>query len=190
MAVVLTPRSLVPLLAVLTCGWLTGCQSTIPSKYIRQAEHGVTLTSLKQSPETYKGKVVILGGVIIDKRVEPDRVWLLIKNRPIDEDFVPHVPASLEGPEAGFYWVAVAPQGLPKSYQGWARLTVVGLVSDEPHPEVGIINPDTVLVALYMRGWGHGWGGYGTHEEAWEDTRSASSIMSAPKSILRTGQGQ
>jgi starvation-inducible outer membrane lipoprotein len=179
--------SLVPLL-ILTGVAFIGCQGTVPSKYVRQAQQGVTLTSIKQHPQAYKGKVVILGGVIVEKREDSERVWLLIKNRPVDEDFVPHAPPSLEGAEAGFYWVALSPQGLPKSYHDWARITVVGRVSDEPHPEAGIMNPDTVLVGLYLRGWGRGWGGYGTHEEAWEDTQSAGSIMSAPKSILRTGQ--
>jgi starvation-inducible outer membrane lipoprotein len=181
---------LVPLFAVVTVVSLTSCQRAIPSQYVRQAEHGVTLTLIKQHPETYKDKVVILGGVIVDKRVKSGRVWLLIKNRPVDEDFVPHVPPSLDGPEAGFYWVALSPEGLPKGYHGWARITVVGRVASLPHPESDIKNPDTVLVALYMRGWGAGWGGYGTHEEAWEDTQSAGRITSAPKSILRTGQGR
>jgi starvation-inducible outer membrane lipoprotein len=165
--------------------------STIPSKYVRQAEQGVTLTDLKQRPDVYKGKVVILGGAIVEKRQEPERIWLLVRNRPVDEDFVPHVPPSMEGDEAGYYWVALTPQGLPPSYQGWARITVVGRISDEPHPEfVSITNPDIVLVGLYVRGWGGRWGGYGIHQEAWEETRPASSIMTTPKSILRSGQGQ
>jgi hypothetical protein len=190
MGVISHAARIVPLCAGLAVFPLTGCQSTIPTKYIRQAEPGVTLTLIKQHPETYKDKVVILGGVIVDKREEAGRVWLLIKNRPVDEDFVPHMPASLDGPEAGFYWVALSPEGLPKAYHGWARITVVGRVSDLPHPESGIKNPDTVLAAVYVRGWGKGWGGYGTHEEAWEDTQSAGRMTTAPKSILRTGQGR
>jgi starvation-inducible outer membrane lipoprotein len=170
---------------------LAGCQGAVPKKYVRQAEHGVTLTALKQQPEVYRGKVVILGGVIVDKKEEHGRVWLWIKNRPLDEDFVPHVPASLDGHEAGFYWVALTPQGLAKSYHSWARITVVGQISEESHPTVaGTVGSDTVLVGLYLRGWSGSWGGYGTREDVWEDNSDANAIMSAPKTILRTGQGQ
>jgi starvation-inducible outer membrane lipoprotein len=182
---------LAPMLGLFGLGCVSGYQAAVPSSFVRQAEPHVTLTTLKQHPEAYRGKMVILGGVIVDKREEQGRVWLLVKNRPLDEDFVPHVPPSLDGPEAGFYWVALTPQGLSKAYHGWARITVVGRVSEETHPHVaGVLGADTVLLGLYMRGWGMGWGGYGTHEEAWEDTQSASSIMTAPKTILRTGQGQ
>ncbi|HND03949.1 MAG TPA: Slp family lipoprotein, partial [Nitrospira sp.] len=44
---------------------VTAC-STLPSKYIEKAEPGVTLTSLAAAPETYQGKTVILGGVVVD----------------------------------------------------------------------------------------------------------------------------
>ena len=46
---------------------LMGCGS-LPSRYIQQAEPGVTLTSLTESPEAYQGKTVILGGVVIDHK--------------------------------------------------------------------------------------------------------------------------
>jgi hypothetical protein len=178
-------------LLVLVALSLVGCQSTVPKKYVRQAQPGVTLTALKEHPEAYREKVVILGGVIVDKKEEDGRVWLWIKNRPLDKDFVPHVPAYPDGPESGYYWIALTPEGLPKSYQSWARITIVGRVSDEPHPTIeGATGSDTVLVGVYLRGWSGTWGGYGTRKEVWEDTRAANAMMSAPKTILRTGQGQ
>ncbi|MBI4402061.1 MAG: Slp family lipoprotein [Nitrospirae bacterium] len=160
---------------------LSACATAIPSKFVSQAEPGVTLTALKNRPEAYKGKVVILGGVIVDKREEEGRVWLLVKNRPLDADYVPHVPVSREGPEASHYWVMVTSQGLPKTYRNWARMTVVGRVSD--HRAAGLdsaTETDTVLVALYLRGWGSGWGGYGLHEETWEEIQSPNAILSTP----------
>jgi Outer membrane lipoprotein Slp family len=183
-------RLALPLLSLFTfC--LVGCQSSIPKKYVREAQHGVTLTALKQHPEAYSGKVVILGGVIVDKKEEDGRIWLWIKNRPLDEDFVPHVPAYPDGPESGFYWVALTPEGLAKSYLSWARITVVGRISEESHPAVaGTVGSDTVLVGLYLRGWSGSWGGYGTRADVWEDNKAANTMMSAPKTILRTGQGQ
>ena len=43
---------------------LTAC-TALPSKYINQAEPGVTLTALTASPQQYRDKVVILGGVLV-----------------------------------------------------------------------------------------------------------------------------
>ena len=159
---------------------IEGC-STIPSKFIKQAEPGVTLTSLTNSPQAYRGKVVILGGVVVAQKQEAGRVWLHVKHRPLDADYVPHLPASQDQPEASGYWVMLMPENLPKTYKDWSRLTVVGRVSDEnPLKDEHGTGKEPVIDAMYLRGWGSGMGGYGTHEEAWEDTEDASYIVSTP----------
>lgn len=174
----------VPVIVVLL-GWLVagGCATAIPNKFVKQAQLGVTLASLKASPDRYQGKVVILGGVIVDKKEERGRIWLKVKNRPLDDDYVPHLPTSLDASEAGHYWIVVNPQGLPQSYQSWARVTVVGQVtakkagaSDQPSTR------EPVLAALYLRGWGSNWGGYGQREDTWEDNQDASYVTADPKS--------
>lgn len=172
-----------PLIVGLIVVWGFGaCTTTIPSRFVNQAEPGVTLTALKTRPDAYKGKVVILGGVIMDKTEREGRVWLLVKNRPLDADYVPYAPLSLGSEEASNYWVMVTSQGLPKNYRNWARMTVVGWVADPR--AVGLdsaTEADTILVALYLRGWGSGWGGYGLDEESWEDTHAVSVIPSTPR---------
>ena len=85
---------------------LTACH-TLPAKYVEQAEQGVTLTSLTASPQQYRDKVVILGGVLVKEREEGGQVWLHLKNRPLDPKYHPHRPISLDGPEAGHFWVTV-----------------------------------------------------------------------------------
>lgn len=60
-----------------------------PSKYAKQAEPGVTLTTLMSRPEAYQGKLVILGGVIVEEKREGERVRLRMRNRPLDEDCQP-----------------------------------------------------------------------------------------------------
>lgn len=163
---------------------LNAC-GNLPHKFIRQAEPGVTLTALKAHPDAYKGKVVILGGAIVEKREENGKIWLLIKNRPLDADYVPHVPTSSVGPEGGHYWVALNPRGLPKSYRTWARLTVVGRVEDQRTAGVGPAAADTVLTGLYLRGWDSGWGGYGPRNDTWEDNQSPNAILSEPRPVMK-----
>lgn len=150
--------------AVLSCG-LVACGGPIPSQYIKQAEPGVTLTALSKRHAEYQGKVVILGGVIVDSKAGDNRVWLHVKNRPLDVDYVPHIPITNEGPEAGYYWVMVSNKDLPADYQEWARMTVVGRVSyGQAAQDKGAVDEGLVLSALYLHGWDKRMGGYGVRE--------------------------
>ncbi len=177
----LLPRSwLVLLVGVCGACALGGCARTIPSKYTSQAEPGITLTTLTGRPEAYRGKVVILGGVIVEEQQQGELIWLRMRNRPLDGDYVPHRPASASETEAGYYWVTVTSSGLPKSYHNWARVTVVGRVvggpGTETRPSVG---PEPVLSALYLRGWGLS----GTHDSVWEESQDPNYILSTPADV-------
>jgi len=107
---------------------LVGC-STVPRQYVKMAEPGVTLTELIAHPDNYRGKVVLLGGTIVDEGATAQYLWLYVKNRPLDQDYVPHRPADMDGPEAGHYWVVMPKQQIPREYRHWARMTVVGQVT-------------------------------------------------------------
>jgi len=147
--------------------WATiGCSRALPAKYVRQAEPGVTLTALVTHPELYQGKVVILGGVIVEEKQDGGWIWLRMKNRPLDQDYHPHRPVVVDGPEAGHYWVVVAQDKIPKTYRTWGRVTVVGQLSgDKPTTEKTDPANEPVLNAMYMRGWGASPG----TEHAWEE---------------------
>ena len=167
---------------VQSCG-LVACGGPIPSQYLKQAEPGVTLTSLSKRQAEYQGKVVILGGVIVDHKSGDNRVWLYVKNRPLDVDYVPHIPITNEGPEAGHYWVMVWNKDLPKDYQQWARVTVVGRVlAGQAAHEKNDVGEGLVLSALYLRGWDKRMGGYGIREE---DDRGARRAPAPPKPLQK-----
>lgn len=173
--------------AVLLAVWLNGCGGgAIPSQYLKQTEPGVTLTKLSKDPEAYRGKVVALGGVIVDQKPGDNRVWLRIKNRPLDVDYVPHMPISNEGPEAGHYWVMVWNKDLPKDYQQWARMTVVGqvmggkLAFTEEGSDERIKN--VVISAMFLKGWDKRMGGYGVLDRDDSDTPKA---PAAPRSLQK-----
>jgi len=127
---------------------LWGC-ATVPHQYVRMAEPGTTLTALISHPEAYRGKVVLLGGTIIDEEENEQDVWLHVKNRPLDQDYVPHRPVDPDGPESGYYWVVVTKQEFPRQYRHWARITVVGQVTGTQR-----FKTEPVLSLLYVRGWG------------------------------------
>ena len=73
--------------------------SPIPREYIHQSERGVTLSALVSEPNRYQGKIVILGGVIVEEKEEGDQVFLRLKNRPLDKDYVPIVLPPLTVPK-------------------------------------------------------------------------------------------
>ena len=138
---------------------LSGCAAKVPRHYVRMAEPGTTLTTLTAHPEMYHGKVVLLGGTIIEEEENEQDLWLHIINRPLDQDYIPHGPADMNGPEAGSYWVVVAKQQFPRQYRQWARMTVVGRVTSIQRYE------EPVLSLLYVRGWGMS----SEHHGIWEN---------------------
>jgi starvation-inducible outer membrane lipoprotein len=136
---------------------LSGC-SNVPRYYVRMAEPDTTLTMLTDHPERYDGKVVLLGGTIIEEKANEQHVWLRVRNRPLDQDYIPHRPPTQDGPEAGSYWLVVEKEQLPPKYRHWARMTVVGRVMG------GKPQTEPVLSPLYVRGWGVS----GKHDGIWE----------------------
>ena len=68
----------------------------VPRHYVRMAEPGTTLTTLTAHPEMYRGKVVLLGGTIIEEEENEQDLWLHLINRPLDQDYIPHRPAGHE----------------------------------------------------------------------------------------------
>jgi starvation-inducible outer membrane lipoprotein len=123
--------------------------SSIPRRYLLQAEKGVTLMDLQRSPERYQGKTVILGGVIVHEETKDGRLWLRMKNRPLDESQRPHLSSELSGTESDYYWVVLEADKIPAHYREWAQVTVVGQVV----PTKPGVKSDPVLAAVYLRGW-------------------------------------
>lgn len=153
---------------------LWGC-ANVPRQYVRMAEPGTTLTALTAHPEKYREKVVLLGGTIIEEEETEQHLWLHVKNRPLDQDYLPHRPANTDGPEAGYYWVVVTKQQFPRQYRQWARMTVVGRVTGTRRFET-----EPVLSLLYVRGWGIN----EAHHGVWENL-NPSYILSVPGGIKK-----
>src|SRR6185295_2045628 len=80
-------RAAVLVIAIMVTGVAIGCSSVIPSKYTSQAERGATFSSIKARPDAYIGKVVILGGVMVEEKEAGEQIWLRLKNRPVDADY-------------------------------------------------------------------------------------------------------
>jgi starvation-inducible outer membrane lipoprotein len=152
---------------------LVGC-AKVPRYYVMMAEPGVTLTALTASPENYRGKVVLMGGTIVEEEESERHISLRVKNRPLDQDYVPHRPADEDGPEAGHYWVIIPKQRSLPAYREWARMTVVGRVTGTQW-----LVSEPVLSLLYVRGWGVS----PAHDAVWQDSTDPNYIPSVPAGI-------
>ncbi len=150
-----------------------GC-ANVPRQYVQMAEPGTTLTALTAHPEMYRGKVVLLGGAIIEEEESEQYLWLRVKNRPLDQDYVPHRPVDTGGPEAGHYWVVMPKQQIPREYRHWVRMTVVGRVTGTQR-----LATEPVLSLLYVRGWGASQ----VHDAVWSDSSDANYVPSVPTGI-------
>lgn len=133
----------IPLLALLaSCG-------NMPREYRKMAEPNVTLTALTASPKQYYGKVLLMGGTLVEEEQDGQYVWLRLKNRPLDEDDIPRRPIDPDGPEAGHFWLKVLKSHLPPGYRHWARMSLAGRVTSKVK-----LGHEPVLLPLFARHWG------------------------------------
>lgn len=147
-----------------------GC-SPIPKKYLRQVDPSVTLSTLVAKSNYYQNKLVILGGVIMEEENRDGRLWLHVRNRPLDQDYRPQLPPTPDDPEGGWYWVIVGNlANFPGSHHHWADMTVVGRLS-------GLApGREPILRMVYVRGWGLRSG----QESVWEDLVDANYLPLTP----------
>ena len=167
-------KSMYQILLLLALCLAVGC-SPVPRKYLREAEPGVTLTSLQTTSNYYQDKLVILGGTIVEEEVRGGQLWLHVVNRPLDQDYRPQLPPSPDDPEGGFYWVVVGNRmSFPDSYRHWGDMLVVG--------RVAVLAPgrEPVLKMVYVRGRGS----QAAHDGAWEDVVDANYILSTPAGAI------
>jgi len=151
-----------------------GC-SPVPRRYLREVAPNVTLTSLSSSSASYQGRLVILGGVIVEEEMQGDALWLHVKNRPLDQDYRPQLPPSPDDSEAGPYWVVVAnPRTFPVSHRHWADMIVVGRVEGLAPGKEPILN------MVYARGWGVN----SAHDGVWEHVMDSNYVPSTPASAV------
>ncbi|HKP01373.1 MAG TPA: Slp family lipoprotein [Nitrospiraceae bacterium] len=167
-------KSINSMLIIMALCLAVGC-SPIPKKYLRNAEPGVTLTSLQGTSSYYEGKLVILGGTIVEEEVRGGQLWFHVVNRPLDRDYRPQLPPSPNDPEGGFYWVVVGNRmNFPDSYRHWGDMLVVGRV-------IALVpGKEPVLQMVYVRGRGS----QAEHDAAWEDAVAANYILSSPAGAL------
>ena len=71
------------LLLLATVGGFSGCAPVLSKQLRQEAEPPIPFVELLQAPDTYKGRIVILGGYILETANDPDGSRLTILQAPL-----------------------------------------------------------------------------------------------------------
>jgi len=64
--------------------FLSGCAHVIPKDILQEVNKEITFAELHRTPQAYQGKVVLLGGVIVQTVIKEDRTLLEVYQTGID----------------------------------------------------------------------------------------------------------
>jgi len=123
--------NLVPLLAAVIVS-SAGCARPFPSSILDRVDKSVSFADLNKDSQKYKGKWVMLAGIIVLTRTERDgSTSIEVVQKPADSEGRP-----LRTDETGGRFIAVSKQFLdPVVYQGGREISVVGeVVGDTVRP--------------------------------------------------------
>lgn len=126
-----------------------GCTGVVPAALRAQVEPRLSLQNLQANPQEYRGRMVLLGGEILEIQAGADEAMLVVLHRPLEALDRP----LLTGRSEGRFWVRLrAP--LPRGYREGQPMTVVGEVSGEARPAyTGKDLHAPVLDARYVHLW-------------------------------------
>jgi outer membrane lipoprotein len=113
-------------LGALCAGCSTPYQNTLPPALAEHIEHSLTFPQLKESPDSFKGKLVILGGQVLAAKRLKDSTRLTILQLPLMNEQEP----TTELTQSQGRFIAEQQEFLdPATVPSGSRITLVGEVS-------------------------------------------------------------
>jgi outer membrane lipoprotein len=113
------------LIAIALAFILTACAPVISDKSLREANLSISFQELQKNPDTYTGKVIILGGRIISTTVKKEETWVEVLQQPLDRQYRP------ENKDISYGRFIIVFQGFidPAIYAPYRLITVAGEVT-------------------------------------------------------------
>ena len=108
---------------------LPGCTSSpdvIPTSLEPQVEKNVTFNQLHESPDSYKGKMVVIGGQVLKVKREQDGTQVEVLQLPLDDSYR---PTSQRTRSQGRFLAHQASALDPATIPNNSRVTIVGEVT-------------------------------------------------------------
>jgi outer membrane lipoprotein len=113
-------------LAALCAGCSTPYKNTLPPALAEHIEHSLTFPQIKESPDSFKGKLVILGGQVLEAKRLKDSTQLTILQLPLINDQEP----TTELTQSKGRFIAEQQEFLdPATVPPGSRITLVGELS-------------------------------------------------------------
>ena len=112
---------------------LGGCASVVPRELRKEVDRSISFEEIKMNPDAYLGRMVLLGGEIIETENLPDETQLEMLQKPLgDED----MPVDTGGSE-GRFLISYAGYLDPAVYSGGRYVTAVGEVLGSKSLKIG-----------------------------------------------------
>lgn len=120
---------------VMVLGLLSGCVHAVSRGVLQEVDKKVTFAALVKEPNAYKGKVVLLGGIIVDTINKPEGTLLEVYETALDREGKPVHSDRSEGRFLALY------QGFLDSeiYKQGRKVTIAGIVQGEKTQSLGEI---------------------------------------------------
>lgn len=115
---------------------LTGCGHVLSEEALRTVDPALDLAQVKADPEAFRGSTLLLGGKLIDTRVEEGGTTLEVFSYRLDSYGKP-----LEADESGGRFLARTSRFLdPELYQSGTLVTLTGTVAGQEVRSLGGVN--------------------------------------------------
>jgi outer membrane lipoprotein len=120
---------------VLVLGFLSGCVHAVSRGVPKEVDRKITFSALLQAPNAYQGKVVLLGGIIVNTTNKQDGTLLEVYDTMLDREGRPSNTDVSEGRFLALY------QGFLDSeiYKQGRKVTIAGTVQGEKTQLLGEI---------------------------------------------------
>ncbi|MBM4286075.1 MAG: hypothetical protein FJ128_12660 [Deltaproteobacteria bacterium] len=119
----------IPAVMTLFLSLSSGCAPAVSPELARQAAPGLTFAALAAHPETYRGKMVLLGGEVMDVQPAEGGSLLRVNQKELDAAWRP-VEAPVSG---GTFLVHSAGRLSPDDYTPRRKVTVAGVAAGKRH---------------------------------------------------------
>ena len=128
---------------------ISACAPVISQKTMSAVDKSISFTALRDNPDIFKGKIVVLGGQIIATTVKAEETWIEVLQRPLDYRQKPQDTDQSSGRFLVHF------QGFldPAIYASGRKLTVAGKVEGKvvrPLKELNYSYPVIIAEEYYL----------------------------------------
>jgi outer membrane lipoprotein len=137
-------------------GFLAGCAASIPPQLAEQVSWQIDFPAIRQQPEAYRGRVVALGGIVIDIDAAAEGYRVIVSELPLDGSRR-YRPAVDRLPRGRFV-VLIPRHAFPSDLRPSAEITVVGeVLAQGIWSGAGVGEEVPQLEERYIKVWGPSW---------------------------------